>query len=138
MNTTTRRIATTLVGVGLAASAVATAGPAVAAKPGGGGTTVQPLNIYGDNVYPVDGTPYMSISYQVPSRAQKVTCSLDGVALSACADNGAGYYIKSGGYTTFYKNFPQVEGAAAEHTFAVTVVAKTGTYSGSWTFALAI
>ena len=78
MNTTTRRIAPTLVGVGLAASAVATAGPAVAAKPGGGGTTVQPLNIYGDNVYPVDGTPYMSISYQVPSRAQKVTCSLDG------------------------------------------------------------
>jgi hypothetical protein len=131
MNTTARRLVTTLAGVGLAASAVATTGPAAfAGKPGN--TTTQLSMTHGGTYQPLLGTHSFAVGYEVPVAPRSITsitCSLDGVPLADC---GAAYDStkKSVSYRAWV-----VEGAVeyVEQDFSVIVTTTKGTYSGTQT-----
>ena len=135
--TTSRRVLTTIVGVGLAGTALASTGPAAfAAKD----HSAQPLKRVYALGYGDGGLDRVEVRYEVPEvpkAIKTVTCTLDGVALADCGvlqtptRESSSYYIR---------DFVQATGASAGvHTFAVTVTA-TGkaTYVGATTFTLAL
>ena len=131
MNTTTRRIGTTLAGLALAGSAVAATGPAAhAGKPGGGtsgsitvkdsGSSSNGSELYVDYTVPVASTAITSIS-----------CTLDGVPLTSCGQI-AGAFKKSSQY---WVALEQEAGSTAEHRFTVTATTSKATFTGAITVA---
>ena len=84
MNTTARRIVTTLAGVGLAASAFAATGPAAdAGKPGGGSDPAAPPSTPTPTGLPRPGASTMRSTTAAPVSREdikSITCTFDGVA----------------------------------------------------------
>jgi hypothetical protein len=136
MNTTARRIATTVAGLALAGSAVAATGPAAHAGKPGSGSTPLPLSIGMGASLDVDAGTYSyatNVSVPLGSKSIKsITCTLDGISLPSC-----GAVDTTEKKQTSYWLVPiENEVGVVQHTFSVAATASNGaTYAGAITFA---
>jgi hypothetical protein len=143
MNTTARRIVTTLAGVALAASALAATGPAAVAAKSGTGSSPVPIEITVSDLYSSMDPPTISaytLSFAVPVDPVKITseaCTLDGFPTACGRFTPLSSSLKRGQF--YSRGFDAVAGVTpTEHTFTATIVAGKTTYSGTAGFTLGL